>query len=100
MKKNKIKKIVIRILAGVTLAALVVVNVQIGLTDGNSSDISLDGISMSIFTPAVAATGVCPTCPSPDELILERYDCPNDYVATKCVYGGSYCDISSQIPCP
>lgn len=56
MKKEKIKKTITRIIAGFALAALVIVNVQVGLTDGNSWDMSLGEISLSVFTPAIVAT--------------------------------------------
>ncbi len=46
-----------KIIAGaLVLAALMAVNVQVGMNDG-STDVSLNGLETSIFTPAAIATG-------------------------------------------
>lgn len=57
MKKNKIRKTGTRLLAGIALAGLLVFNLQIGIIDSESSDLSLSELTISLFTPAMAATG-------------------------------------------
>lgn len=41
------------------LAIVMVVNVQIGLNDGNSTDIGLFGITTNVFVPSATATIEC-----------------------------------------
>lgn len=56
MKYGKLKKIRNRIITIVAVAALMIVNIQVGLTDGENVNSSLKSLGFSIFTPAVVAT--------------------------------------------
>ncbi len=55
-KAGKISGIVTSMM---TLALIMVVNVQIGLHDGNTTDIGLFGLKASVFVPTMVASSQC-----------------------------------------
>lgn len=80
----------------IMLALIMVVNVQIGLNDGDSTDIGLFGLKASVFVPSSVATEKCssgtqtchsgPSCnPSVDSPCTHRTTCEGE----KC-----YCEIT------
>jgi hypothetical protein len=63
-KTNKIRKIVIRVAAGVMFAFLLAFNLQIGVGSNGSSHLSLSKLAFGMFIPAIGGTGVgdCFSC--------------------------------------
>ena len=53
---NKTGKVIKLVTGGLSLAALMIVNVQVGLNDGSTSDIGVFNLSTAIFTPAAVAS--------------------------------------------
>jgi len=91
VKVKKAGRFGTKIVAVFLFVFLVMFNVQIGMHDGESGDISLWGLTLSLFTPSFAATGggYC-----------EVAVCKAIYCIGSC---GSYysCDVlwDSYIPC-
>ena len=56
-KVKKAGRIGTKIVAAFLFVFLVMFNVQIGMHDGESADISLFGLKLSLFTPTYASTG-------------------------------------------
>jgi len=54
---KKAGRIGTKIVAAILFVFLVMFNVQIGLHDGESSDISLFGLNLSVFVPNAIASG-------------------------------------------
>jgi hypothetical protein len=78
-KAEKIRKIVIRIAAGVMFAFLLAFNLQIGVGSNGSFHLSLSKLAFGMFTPAVGGTsgGAYTCCAQP------KADCVTPYVIIK-----------------
>jgi len=59
---KKAGRIGTKIVAAILFVFLVMFNVQVGMHSGETSDVSLFGLELSIFVPSALATGNSNTC--------------------------------------